>query len=74
MTMNLLFLSTSGTFDIKGSEGAPRGGEKRLLIVIFYLYKADILVYIISPYVGNIVWAKFTASIQLAVNIGLYLL
>lgn len=50
------------------------GGEKRLLIVIFYLYKADILVFIISPYVGNIVWVKFTASIQLAVKTGLYLL
>lgn len=38
----------------------------RLLIVIFYLYKVDILICMISPYVGNIVWAKFTASKPLA--------
>lgn len=39
--MNQMFLSTSGTFDIKGPEGEPRGGGG-LLIVIFYLYKVDI--------------------------------
>lgn len=63
--MNQMFLSTSGTFDIMGPEGEPRGGGERLLIVIFYLYKVDILVFIISPYVGNIVWLNLLLAYRL---------
>lgn len=51
MRMNCVFLSTSGTFYVKGPDKEKGGGGKRLLIVIFYLYKAEILIFffIVSP-------------------------
>lgn len=60
-----MFLSTSGTFHIKGPDGEPGGrGKKKPFDCDFFIFiKLKFRLFLLFPlYVGNVVSAEFTAS------------